>query len=792
MSEIWQITLFGGLRVQRGEQALTRFKFQKAAALLAYLSCYQDRSHPREVLMELLWPESDLEAGRNSLNVTFSRLRKDLDMLGTTSDFLLLSDRHHIGINSAVVSTDVALFSVNLANAERAGNETIKIQSLESAISLYAGPLLPGFYDAWVLAEQERLRERLNQALICLVTLLERQGRWEEAIGYARRVVTVEPLLEKGHENLIRLLIQAGRPADALQQYRALERLLREEMGIAPSEQTHALLEQISQANKVSILRENSFSCAEFPPPGNLLPATSALPPPELSIPMSVEASRVEPVTPVLQPAGERSQHRIAARIVGVATLMLLAMLISVTSRPHTPVLSHTPAPKAGEGGKRLWEWQYHPTNEEKDSEPTAITSDAAGNLYVCGFVDTKTSDVDFMTLKFGPDGNLLWKRRWNQPTVNDCDRARYIAVDSAGNVYVTGESYGGDREKGGTQWDVETVKYDPNGHRLWERRFNDPPHDDDKPVGLALDNTGNVYVAASVARPDKTETFALMKYSATGRILWTERYQPAREYGQVTDCKTHAFRADEDGSICLTGEATMRDLLGQKSRYILTVRYDRQGNQMWQRRFAAEPTGISTGRVVTTDTAHNIYVAATVQGTGDKGANDDMIVIKYDPTGAEVWSTQCHLESCPLVIPKGLVVDRNGNVFAACTHGLGGSGMGFAVCALAPDGRKQREDSAPHVEVSGILLGQDGGISLTGSAWYGGPFDDMNTLFIWRYTPDGKRRWTRNYEVVSADNRPRMIHSLAFYQDTHGCLITACQAFYGPHRNLFLLKYSP
>src|SRR5690349_5894840 len=100
MSEMWQITLFGGLRVQRGEQTLMRFKFQKAGALLAYLSYYEERSHPREVLMELLWPDSNLEAGRNRLNVTLSRLRKDADTPkvqfdDSAYDYLTVREHNH-------------------------------------------------------------------------------------------------------------------------------------------------------------------------------------------------------------------------------------------------------------------------------------------------------------------------------------------------------------------------------------------------------------------------------------------------------------------------------------------------------------------------------------------------------------------------------------------------------------------------------------------------------------------------------------------------------------------------
>src|SRR5690349_3422098 len=61
MNESWRITLLGGLRAQQGAQVLiTRFRTQKVASLFAYLAYYLRQAHSREILVEMLWPESDV------------------------------------------------------------------------------------------------------------------------------------------------------------------------------------------------------------------------------------------------------------------------------------------------------------------------------------------------------------------------------------------------------------------------------------------------------------------------------------------------------------------------------------------------------------------------------------------------------------------------------------------------------------------------------------------------------------------------------------------------------------
>ena len=122
---------------------------------------------------------------------------------------------------------------------------------------------------------------------------------------------------------------------------------------------------------------------------------------------------------------------------------------------------------------------------------PVKVVRDAAGNIIVAG-----STGHDMLTIKYsGADGSELWQKRYKGPgPSNFFDYALAVAVDSSGNVVVTGYSYGS-----GSGADYYTAKYaSADGTLLWEKRYSGPDNGNDFATSLALGPNGMVAITGS------------------------------------------------------------------------------------------------------------------------------------------------------------------------------------------------------------------------------------------------------------------------------------------------------
>ncbi len=237
----------------RGDEPVARFETRKAEALLVYLACNR-RTHPREVLADLLWDERSQEQALSNLRVVLANLKKQLEAYLTIT-------RESVSLNpDAQVWSDVGEIDSHL-NALRTSSEVFSeadARQVEAAIDLYSGDFLEGFYvreargfDEWLVRERERLHRLVVDALHALIGYRLQSGDYSAGMAHATRLLTLDPLDELAHQQMMQLLAYSGKRSAALTQYEACRQMLQDELGVEPSPATKALYENIRSGGLV-------------------------------------------------------------------------------------------------------------------------------------------------------------------------------------------------------------------------------------------------------------------------------------------------------------------------------------------------------------------------------------------------------------------------------------------------------------------------------------------------------------------------------------------------------------
>jgi hypothetical protein len=270
--------------------------------------------------------------------------------------------------------------------------------------------------------------------------------------------------------------------------------------------------------------------------------------------------------------------------------------------------------------GDSGWVRRYNGSGDSIDIG-LAIAVDNSGNAHVTGYSVGSGTGRDYATIKYYPDGDAAWVRRYNGPG-NGYDGAWAIAVDDSGNVYVTGCSVGS-----GTGFDYATVKYDPNGEELWVTRYNGAGNKTDVTSAIAVDDLGNVYVTGWSWGSGTEHDYVTIKHYPDGDTAWVRRYDgPAGLTDQAND-----IAIDGSGNVCVTG---LSDGGGTSYDYA-TIKYDRFGNEAWVRRYNGPGNSFDRAWAIAVDGSNNVHV------TGNAWSDEtywDYATIKYDLNGTQLW----------------------------------------------------------------------------------------------------------------------------------------------------------
>ena len=277
---------------------------------------------------------------------------------------------------------------------------------------------------------------------------------------------------------------------------------------------------------------------------------------------------------------------------------------------------------KYNSSGVQQWIATYNGLGNGNDSA-NAIAVDSWGNVYVTGSsIGSGTTLPDYATIKYNSSGVEQWVARYDGPPGNIEDGAFAIAVDASGNVYVTG--YSGSVPQ---KYDFATIKYNSSGVQQWVALYNGPANDADIASALAVDAAGNVYVTGSAFGTAIETDYATIKYNSSGVQQWVARYDgPAHDYDYGS-----AIAVDAAGNVYVTGAS----IGSGTNRNYATIKYNNLGTQEWVATYDGPGNGEDYGRAIAVDSAGNIYVTGASIGSG---TNRDYATIKYNNLGAQEW----------------------------------------------------------------------------------------------------------------------------------------------------------
>lgn len=259
-----EILLLGPLKVQLdGSEITDKLRTKKELALLAYLSETPERSHPREILAELFWPNRPENYARMNLRQALLGIRKALTIDEGDLPYLLITE-NSIRFNESSAWLDTAVFRKCILATQT--HRHIKVQDcpecisqLEQALRYYRGDFLEDLligdvtgFQEWIYMHRERLFHQMLDAMQLLSWSHFQSGGYDQAFYHAWRCVELAPLEESTHRLVMRLLALSGRRNAALQQYQVCKTFIERELGVEPSAETIRLFEQIREGEPVS------------------------------------------------------------------------------------------------------------------------------------------------------------------------------------------------------------------------------------------------------------------------------------------------------------------------------------------------------------------------------------------------------------------------------------------------------------------------------------------------------------------------------------------------------------
>jgi len=391
---------------------------------------------------------------------------------------------------------------------------------------------------------------------------------------------------------------------------------------------------------------------------------------------------------------------------------------------------------KYNNSGVEEWVARYEGPGGRID-EAKAIAVDSSGNVYITGDSlnqqDYRWEHSDFATVKYSRSGIQQWAVRYDY----NMDFANAIAINSSGNVYVTG--YSGEGSAEFTVYDYTTIKYDSSGVEQWVAVYNGPGNGWDQANAIALDNSGNVYVTGYSGGSESWSDYATIKYNNAGVGQWVARYN-----GDANEPDwANAIALDNSGNVYITGAST--ETYPHTVDY-LTIKYNNAGAKQWANRYNGPGNDYDKARAISVDGSGNVYVTGYSIGSGTA---KDFATVKYGNSGFSQWVARYNGPGNGDDEANAMVMDDSGNIYVTGYSTGSGTFKDYTTIKYNSEGIEQwvdRYNGPGNYEDYAYAIVADslGNVYVTGESIGSGTAYDYTTI---KYSDAGIEEWVMRYD---------------------------------------------
>ncbi|MCX7769509.1 MAG: DUF2341 domain-containing protein [Proteobacteria bacterium] len=299
------------------------------------------------------------------------------------------------------------------------------------------------------------------------------------------------------------------------------------------------------------------------------------------------------------------------------------------------------------ETGSIVWTERYNGL-ANLDDFPVAVKVDSVGNVYVAGYSRNTSGNDDFLLIKYSKNGGLpLWVQTFNS-AYNKDDRATSLDIKSD-SVIIAGYS------DNGSDLDMLLIKYALTGELLWSRRYIGNANNEDRAVGVKIDDNGDVLLTGFTTNSNGNKDIYIGKYfKDTGVPIWEKIYNGGY------DDEPYSIAIGEGNNVYLTG-------------YTWTIEHHTQlttmkisslnGEIIWQRNFSLSEDITSVGIDITVENEEDVYVTGYLV----RGTNYNILTLKYHKIlGNQVWSVEYDGDAGKNDRPIGIFIGLDGKVIVA------------------------------------------------------------------------------------------------------------------------------